>query len=225
MNIAIEIFWLIAAVVPTLVLIGAVIRIRSLQKRNDWQARDLSIYATAVKKQRDQIEEQASEEANLHNIIDALQRKVRMREGRIEDLVRQIAQEQSAYTRHQCTFCGGSGIQQVAGSVHMHPEQMEAEFHCDVCLGDGYLYKRKLEPTAEETENERWARRYEEGAKAAVVSLQTTDPAVLRYAAQEKLDEVDTTDDHRAHWMGFMSKVAEAIDKLEEDMEVEVNEQ
>lgn len=201
-------------------------KIRSLGQRNDRQAQDLSAYAKAARKQRDQIQDQAAEEENLHKkIMDALQRKVRAREGRIEDLVRQIAREQSAYTRHQCTFCGGDGKQRVAGQVHRHPEQMEAEFNCDVCLGDGYLYKRKLEPTAQETENERWARRYEEGAKAAEVSLQTTDPAVLRYAAQEKLDEVDATDDHRAHWMGFMSKVAEAIDKLEEDMEVEVNEQ
>lgn len=210
MNTTIEIIWIAVTVVLVLALISMTLTARTLAKRNDRQAKSLVEQGKAIQKQ-------AVEEESLRATNDTLKRKVRAREGRMEELVKLVAQEQRAYTRYECTFCSGTGTQQIAGSVQHHPEQLEADFPCDVCKGDGFLYKRKLEPTDEETETERWARQYKAGAKAAEVSLQTTDPAVLQYAAQEKLDE---TGNANPYWLGFMSKVAEAIDQLEEDMEV-----
>lgn len=202
--------WLGATVVLALALIGATIRVRSLGQ--------------LANERRAAMKDMLAEEGRLHKVIATLRMEVAKRDVRIEDLAKQVVQEQNAYTRYTCTFCGGSGTQQSTGSVHLHPGQkLKAETPCDICQGDGYLYKRKVEPTEEQDEQERLAQRYKEGVEAAEVSLQTTDPAVLRVAAQEKLDDPYKVEDklYRAYWRGFMVKVAEAIDELEEDMQVD----
>jgi hypothetical protein len=61
------------------------------------------------------------------------------------DLLKQLQRERESYTRYECSFCGGKGVKEVAGHVHGHPEKFAAEFPCDVCEGDGHLYKRKVE--------------------------------------------------------------------------------
>jgi hypothetical protein len=146
---------------------------------------------------------------------------------RLEEALKAIQAEKNAYHKYECPFCSGSGQQQVAGSVHMHPETFEADFVCDVCKGDGYLYKRKVgedeekTPLTEEEKNQRWAERYDSGAQAAKLSLQTTDPKVLEEAAEEKLANEYASDDHKAYWMGFKAQVVEKLDEIEEDMKVE----
>lgn len=134
-------------------------------------------------------------------------------------LEQQLDAEKNAYTKYECTFCGGKGEIQAAGRMHGHPEEMQASFPCDVCEGDGYLYKRKIEEPAPQEENEVLVESYSRGVEEAVsaVELGVESRAALEEAMQRRLDAADTQEE-QAYCLGYLTEL-EGQSEMEDDGE------
>lgn len=178
-----------------------------LQRRSAEEHASFQADIEDLSKQRDEAEEAFSHARYCVRVRDDLLEAL----GIALDVSNGLIQaERDAYTRYRCSFCGGTGKQEASGRVHMHPEKTVLSFPCDVCEGDGHLYKRKPGQSDEESQD---LRHYREGIATAEDHLMVYHPEVLLEEAERKLAEEEMEPGMRIFWIGYKAKAAQAADE------------
>lgn len=157
----------------------------------------------------------------LHETIEGLEAEVRDFERQAEMAWTAVQAEKDGYTWYSCPFCAGKGSVAHAGQVQGHPEKLVAEFPCDVCEGDGHLYKRKVDALEEErktgsevTESEKaLVGGYREGVAKARIDIDFGEsPEDLHANVMAELEDETLSEGDKAFHLGYMTQVVEILD-------------